>query len=199
MRLETFYTNIVLASLQVGYPGAYTRASCFLGWVAEQFGLKAAYTEANRWAAHYILHTTNCTLHTAHCILHTTYCTVYCTQHTARYILHTTICTLQTVHHKLHIVHSTLFNVHCTLHRVHNALYNAHCTLYTVHCTAVQPDPQAQWLEHRLSQWGQQQEESSQGQVGLAHCQSVKGRVQKNIESVSMLIPRGERGGHYGH
>ena len=26
---------------EVGFPGAYTRASCFMGFVAEQFGMKA--------------------------------------------------------------------------------------------------------------------------------------------------------------
>ena len=30
-----------------GYPGAYTRSSCFLGFVAEQFGLKADFPSAN--------------------------------------------------------------------------------------------------------------------------------------------------------
>ena len=29
-----------------GYPGAYTRSSCFLGFVAEQFGLKAEFSPA---------------------------------------------------------------------------------------------------------------------------------------------------------
>jgi len=30
-----------------GYPGAYTRSSCFLGFVAEQFGLQADFPAAN--------------------------------------------------------------------------------------------------------------------------------------------------------
>ena len=29
-----------------GYPGAYTRASCYLGWVADTFGLKADFSLA---------------------------------------------------------------------------------------------------------------------------------------------------------
>jgi len=30
-----------------GYPGAYTRTGCFLGFIAEQFGLKADFSRAN--------------------------------------------------------------------------------------------------------------------------------------------------------
>ena len=30
-----------------GYPGAYTRTGCFLGFIAEQFGLKADFSGAN--------------------------------------------------------------------------------------------------------------------------------------------------------
>ena len=29
---------------QPGYPGAYTRASCFLDWIASQFGLSGTYS-----------------------------------------------------------------------------------------------------------------------------------------------------------
>ena len=43
---QTFYINLGIVSYGVGcgapeYPGAYTRTSCYLGWIAEQFGMKA--------------------------------------------------------------------------------------------------------------------------------------------------------------
>jgi hypothetical protein len=31
---------------KVGYPGAYTRTSCFLGFIAEHFGLRADFTQS---------------------------------------------------------------------------------------------------------------------------------------------------------
>jgi len=49
-RTDTRYSWIGIVSFGVGcaepgYPGAYTRSSCFLGFIAEQFGLKADFTE----------------------------------------------------------------------------------------------------------------------------------------------------------
>jgi len=49
-RTETRYSWIGIVSFGVGcaepgFPGAYTRSSCYLGFIAEQFGLKADFTE----------------------------------------------------------------------------------------------------------------------------------------------------------
>ena len=114
-RTDTRYSWIGIVSFGVGcaepgYPGAYTRASCFLGFVASQFSLQADFPLAgqhSQWStdcqagasrrssavnrSHLTPHTLHLTSHTLHLTPYTSYLTSYTLQLTSfSQILHIT-------------------------------------------------------------------------------------------------------------